>query len=345
MKILITNIVFNINVLYNIIYYSILGGVMNKDGIFSSNSITVQNLTEIADKQTVMEERRMCEISELASEAVDYAVYMLKDGYGIYEILSMISEGLSNVDAIPHTHSLSENRNQLISYLNFCNAYDKVIFVQLFFKMICKEGINVSEAAFLDTHLGNEIFTYVKNSLADEAYDVFSQNFQNPRVKYSDSLYSAARLVTSGDAEYALLPLEEHGGARLSTVAEILFKEDLKINSVTPVFGFEGIADMKYALVSKHFTIPELEADDDRYLEIRLRADTSISLSELFAAAEMFGCTLYRVNTISFETEDGSIQYYSVVFRDEGKDFSTLLIYLTLFSGAYTPIGIYKNLE
>jgi len=318
---------------------------MIKDGIFVSNNITIQNLAEIADKQTVMEERRICELSELATEAVTYAVDMMKDGYGIYEILSVISEGLSDFEALPHGRSLPENRGRLASYLKLTNAYDKVVFSQLFFDKIRNVGVDVSEKAFLNTYSGNEVFTYVKNSLADEAYDVFSQDFENPRVKYSDSLYDAAKSVSAGNVEYALLPLEERGGARLATVAEILFREDLKINSVTPVFGFEGLADMKYAMVSKHFTVPKLEADDDRYLEIRIRSDTSVQLSELFSAAEMLGCTLYRINTLSFETEDGKVQYYSVVFRDEGRDFSTLLVYLTLFSGAYTPIGIYKNLE
>ena len=141
------------------------------------------------------------------------------------------------------------------------------------------------------------------------------------------------------------MPLEERGGARLAAVAELLFREDLKINSVTPVFGFEGLADMKYALVSKHFTVPDIFPDDDRYLEIRIKADSNVSVSELFSAAESLDSYLYRINTLTFTTEDGEAQYYSVVFRDDGKDFSPLLVYLTLFSGAYTPIGIYKNLE
>ena len=33
------------------------------------------------------------------------------------------------------------------------------------------------------------------------------------------------------------------------------------------------------------------------------------------------------------------------VFKDEGKDFSPLLVFLTMFTEAYTAIGIYKNLE
>ena len=319
--------------------------VMNKDGVFSFNEITAENIEKISLGQSVAAEQRICELSYPASEAASMATEMLLDGYEIYEVLSVISEGILSPDVKLHKYSLKENYERLFVYLKSNYNYDKVVFTELFRNMVAKEGILISERDFLPTASGSETFTYVRNSLADEAYEVFLEEFKDPRVKYSASLSEAARAVSSGEYEYALLPLEEKGGARLATVAELIFKEDLKIDSVTPVFGFEGLADMKYALVSKHFFVPEVKEDDDRYLEIRLRGDSSISLSELLSAADAFGISLYRINTISFETEDGSAQYYSIVFRDEGKDFTLLLMYLTLFSGAYTPIGLYKNLE
>ena len=318
---------------------------MYVNGAFLCSDVTAENIKKISFDQSLMEERRMCEISEFASDAAQAAVEMLSEGYGIYEVLSVISEGLVSQPIEIHESALTENNVRLRSYLGLVNEYDKIVFTQLFVDMIAKKGILISEKDFLPSDAVNETFTYVKNPLADEAYDVFSQDFVDPRVKYSDSLTEAAKAVSSGDTEYALLPLEERGGARLSAIAELLFREELKINSVTPVFGYEGLADMKYALVSKHFTVCDVNDEDDVYLEIRLKAVSSIPLSELFVAAEAFGKTLYRVNTISFTTEDGDEQYFSVVFRDVGNDFSHLLIYLTLFSGAYTPIGLYKNLE
>lgn len=318
---------------------------MNREGVFTFDDVTAENIQKLSIEQSLAEEKRICEVSAPARDAALLASDMLREGYGIYEALSVISEGIIIPEPSVHEYALRQNNFRLIEYLRSNCKYDKIVFTELFRDMIAQNGIIISESDFLKTSSGAETFTYVRNSLADEAYDVFAEEFFDPRVKYSNSLSEAARAVSSGEFEYALLPLEERGGARLASVAELLFKEDLKINSVTPVFGFEGLADMKYALVSKHFSVPEVKEDDDRYLEIRLRVDSSISLSELFSAADAFGISLYRVNTISFDTEDGAAQYYSVVFRDEGKDFTLLLIYLTLFSGAYTPIGLYKNLE
>lgn len=318
---------------------------MYKDGLFAANGITAANISKISKKQSFAEEQRICELSELADSAVEFAVSMAKDGYGIYEILSLIADGVSMDGKFFHSSLQRENAERISSYLEMVSAYDKIVFSELFAEKIKSRGIVLSELDFLPSEKCDETFTYVKNPLADEAYDVFSQEFSNPRVSYSKNFSEAAKAVSDGEYEYVLLPLEERGGSRLSAVAAILFKEDLKINSVTPVFGFEGLADMKYALISKHFSVPEFLEDDDRYLEIRLRADSSIPLSELFFAADALGCSVYRVNTISFDTEDGPLPYYSVVFRDIGKDFTMLLVFLTVFSGAYTPIGIYKNLE
>ncbi len=318
---------------------------MNRDGSFKYSDITAANIREIAAKQSSSAEQRICELSELAQDAARYTLDMLDDGYGIYEILSMISDGFLNSVAVRHEDSLEENEARLERYSILSAAQDKINFTELFFDLLKNRGALLREKDFLPSDIGPEAFTYVKNPLADEAYDVFSQDFSDPRVRYSKTLAEAAHEVALGNFEYALLPLEEHGGARLASVAELIFKEDLKINSVIPVFGYEGLADMKYALVSKHFTVHDILSDDDRYLEIRLRTDSSIPLYELLMAADALGSSLYRVSTISFLTDDGSVPYYSVVFKDEGKDFSSLLTYLTLFSGAYTPIGLYKNLE
>ncbi len=327
-------------------YINANGGMAVNDGIFSVNEITLENISQISKKQSSLLEMRICELSEIALDAVLLTQQMLNGGYNVYEVLSVLSEGITlNSKTDLHEQCLPQNLNRVSAGLSVMNAQDKIILSELYVILAREKGIFIKESDFLNTYFGDESFTYVKNPLADEAYDVFSQQFLSPTVKYSKNLSEAGKRVSLGEVEYCLLPLEEKGGARLSSVAELLFRDDLKINSVIPVFGFEGNADMKYALVSKHFSVPEMAEDDDRYLEIRLRSDASAPLNELLLAVDSFGASLYRLNTLSFDTDEGPVQHYSIVFRDEKKDFVKLLVYLTLFSGAYTPVGIYKNLE
>ncbi len=185
----------------------------------------------------------------------------------------------------------------------------------------------------------------MRNALSDEAYDVFSQDFTDPKVRYCASFRECVASVTSEEVGYCLLPLEERGGTRLPTVSEIIFRNDFKINAVIPVFGPDGNADMKYALVSRNFTVPKRGREDDLYLEVRIGADSDFSLSEVLGAVEYFGMSIYRVNTVTFDTEGESETYFSLVVKDMGNSFAGLLTYFTLFIRDFVPVGIYKNLE
>ncbi len=314
------------------------------DSVYLKNETTEYNMKTLSDAQMRLMEKRICELAELADDAALAARELYADGCGIYEILSILSDGVSFDPAEVHSHAMAENVLRLRSYSSSVESRDRAVFAELLVARLAECGITLTESDFLSEDSGDETFVYVKNRLADEAYDVFSQDFDDPHVRYEATLRDAARAVSKGGAEYCLLPLEERGGARLPSVAALLFAEDLKICSVTPVFGFDGSADMKYALVSRHFTVPEVSPDDDRYLEIRISAD-STDLAELFSVAEHLDTTVYRVNTVTFDTEDGEAQYYTAVFRKGGADFCTLLAYLTLFCPSYTAVGIYNNLE
>ena len=292
-------------------------------------------------------ELRICELSELADDAALAAREMKNDGCSAYEILSVVSESLSEVfSGDAHGDCLEANKKRLSKYFSASDICDAAVFSSLFAERAERLGVLVCERDFFDTDGGDESIIYVKNSLADEAYDVFSESLSDPRVKYAISFKEACRAVAEGEAEYCLLPLEERGGARLSGIRELIFRHDLKINAVTPVFGFDGVADMKYALISKHFTLPEVLEDDDRYLEIMYKRGSECEISHLLLASELLGYTVYRINTVTLDTEGESAPYSSIVFRAEGGlDFSVLLIFLSSFIGSYTAIGIYKNLE
>ena len=317
---------------------------MEREEFFSPNRVNIDNLDALSREHSIIFERRICELSEMCDEAVELCLELSEGGLSIYELLGFISGGIEFSSNL-HAEAMPGNVEAIRTHLSSLSFQDMACFSSLLSQRLREKGVSVSEADFLRQGYGNSSFVYVKNRLSDEAYDVFSADLPDATVSYAETLREAAESVADGRKEYAILPLEERGGARLASIAALLYKYDLKIASVTPVFGFDGSADVKYAMVSKSFKIPEIQEDDDRYLEIRLRQDGAISLSSLFLAAEMLGASVYRINTVSFDTEDGQIAHYTVVFKDEGRDFSPLLVFLTMFIGSYTAIGIYKNLE
>ena len=111
----------------------------------------------------------------------------------------------------------------------------------------------------------------------------------------------AVAAVEDGRAGYCLLPLEEKGGIRLASVSQMLYRSDLRIASVTPVYGYGEETGLTYALISRGFCIPPVQGEDDRYLELRLPKDTC-PLSELLMAAEIFGARVYRIQTLQLES-------------------------------------------
>ena len=201
------------------------------------------------------------------------------------------------------------------------------------------------ESDFLPCAEVDNSFTYVRNAFSDEAYEVFSSTVDDATVRYSSNFKECFDAVACGAVSYCLLPLEERGGVRLPTVSELIYRNDFKINAVTPVFGMDNNADLKYAMVSKYFGRFDFTEDDDVYLEIRIGQECEDNLPSVVAAAAHLGHTVYRVNTSTVVTEGEEETFFSVVFRAGNSGFTSFLVYLTLFARDFTPVGLYKNLE
>ena len=228
---------------------------MAEDMIFSVHDAVVSNLDRLAGEYSTLSEQRLLELNDVAHPMAQTSVQLLDDGLDAYEMLSVLSESLTFGD-YPVSDDASEDNVRLVAReLHSLSRSDRTLFTELYVGELKALGRELSERDFLPSFIGDESFTYVRNSLSDEAYDVFSQDFDDPKIKYSPSLKDCARAVSTGEVTYCLLPLEERGGVRLHTVSELIFRNDFKINSVIPVFGQDGNADMKYALVSRGFTL------------------------------------------------------------------------------------------
>ena len=312
---------------------------------FVTNPALLSNLDSLAREHSVISEQRLLELSDIALDAAKASMELFDEGLFPYEALSVLSASVDFGDYRLSELNSDENSRILGASLKTLSMIDKAVFTELYISHINEQGKRIAERDFFNIADRPETFTYVRNPFSDEAYDVFTQDLLDPRLKYSASFKDCVAAVENGEVSYCLLPFEEKGGVRIPTVSELIYRNDLKINSVTPVFGPDGAADMKYALVSKHFTVPTRRKGDDRYLELRLGASSPHSLQELLLALGYFSMSVYRINTISFDSEGVNDTYYSLVIRDDRDGFVRLLAYLTLFCEDFVPVGIYKNLE
>ena len=318
---------------------------MSDELLFSVNDALVSNLDRLSREHSIVSEQRLLELREIAEEMVSASIPLLESGLNVCDVLAYLSDsvilGQYSLSELTSQESAGEVRKVLSSLARL----DRAILASYYVSQARAMDTVISESDFLPSHHSAQTFTYVRNVFSDEAYDVFSQDFSVPTVRYSNSFKECALAVSENESEYCLLPLEERGGVRLPTVSEIIFRNDFKINSVIPVFGPDGMADMKYALISKSFTLPVCRSDDDRYLEVRLGASGESTLTDFLLAVDYFSMSVYRINTLTIDNEGESEIYYSAVIRVEGKDLTPLLAYLTLFNRDFVPVGVYKNLE
>ena len=318
---------------------------MVEDVLFEPGAPNTLNLNSLASDMLLLQERRISELYEIATTFVDFVRELLDDEMSLCEIFSLLSGSELLPSHSPDDDSvMPSNLPRINAYLKLISASDRAVFASFVRDRLLQVGIEISENDFLSTANFDQTFVYVKNAFSDEAYDVFSQEFSNPRVSYLNTFKDALAAVSDGRVSYCLLPIEERG-ARISTIDEMIFKSDLKVVSITPVWGFDGSADMKYALVSRQFFESSVASDDDRYLEFRLPKDFSERLGDILSAAESFRLEIYRLNTVRFDTDDGERDYFSVVLRSSGTDFIEILIYLTLFADEFNAVGLYKNIE
>lgn len=317
---------------------------MQDVNIFELNSTSCKNVEGILREMGTLHELSVCELSFAAESAAKSISELLDAGMTVNEATSLLSDEISLPDVRDEERIPSLTSENVKSFLSHTSNLNKVIFAELLVKRLAELGITVSEGDYLPGIDSEETFAYVKNSLSDEAFDVFSQEFSDPRIVYADNFKDACRMVADGKVGYCILPFEEKGGARINSIVELVSSLDLKIAAITPVFGFEGNADVKYALVGRGFTIPENDEFTDRYLEIEVHRNSSLSLGELISASEYLSLSIFSVNTTSNAIADGDF-IHTLIFKDEKKSFTDFLTYLNIFAGSHTPVGIYKNIE
>ena len=306
------------------------------------NRVISENIKALSGEQTRDAERRICELSAVADAAAEISAELLSAGMDIYAALAVVSEGISKFGGEAHGGAMAENVPRLNRYIDLLSEIDRVYLSELYIEKMRERGVELTLGDFLVSSTAGGRIAYVKNGYSDEAYDVFSQEIPSARVCYAETLKSAVGALLDERAQFSLLPLEERG-ARIGSVYELLFLNELKIVGITPVFGYDGAADMKYALVSKSYRIPRIQKGDEPYIEIMFPADTEPQLGEILSASRLLGHKLYRVKSASIKSGDGARDYYAVILR--GGDFTALLVYLTVFAPSASIMGIYKNLE
>lgn len=307
------------------------------------DSANIENLDELSLLSSSKDEERALEIADVARECARSTAEYIRMGLDIAEIIPLLVDSL-DFGTYPSHSAAGDSLYSILSLsTTLRRSADKLVFVSLYLASLSEMGITLSEDSFLRSGSQDNSVAYVKNQLSDEAYDVFSQDFRRLKVSYKSNFKECADALAAGEVGYIILPLEERGGNRISSVASLILSGDFKINAVTSVFGYLGDADVKYALISRNFLLPVIYDGDDKYVELRVGDNPEI-YKDIFIASSYFGLSANRITTVkpSLTDERG---YLSLVLRAADGDLTGILTYLTLFIPDAVAVGVYKNLE
>ena len=166
----------------------------------------------------------------------------------------------------------------------------------------------------------------MRAAVSAHAKSLLPHALREAEALYCNSFQELCEVLANGNADYALLPLENSGEGILRRSYELIDRFELHIAYTvevpTPDDGFTRIA-LLYGTTPPHLPV----ANSEEVLECRTAMTESGGLSELLAVAHTCNMSLRRIDTHA--NEDGEL-YQHVIFRTGTSDllFAT---YLALF--------------
>ena len=235
---------------------------------------------------------------------------------------------------------ISDNKKYVDAVFDSVSAYDKLNCLERIVSNVkTKYPILESENQFeADT------VVYLKNPLADIAYNNFSKLLNDPRARYEDSFADVCEEVYYNRAPYCILPTENSEEGRLAAFGNMIRKYELKIVLTYSVENANGKV-ARFALLKRELAKIECKSSvsDGEFLEIGLRFGEEQMLQRVLAAANYFGFNLNKIDSLPIYYSEKEY-YFDVVFKGNG-NLEGFLFWLEVEVPGYEIIGIYKQIK
>jgi len=199
---------------------------------------------------------------------------------------------------------------------------------------------------------------YQHSIYTDEAFFHFSRVLPTARAVYSDSFSGVCEQVFNGLCEYCILPLENTQDGKLVRFYNLIQKYELKIVLTCSVTTSDNRYSTTFGLCRRGLLWPALMLPDKPFSFEFLfwQEPEHASLGELLTAAS--ACSLSPVRADCLPRSDEEILigagypfalHFEALPRDGAhgtteRDFLAFLLYLSVHSPTYLPLGIYQHL-
>jgi hypothetical protein len=200
---------------------------------------------------------------------------------------------------------------------------------------------------------------YQHNIYTDEAFLLFSRVLPTAKACYSDSFTGVCEQVFDGECEYCILPLENTQDGKLIRFYGLIEKYELKIALTCKVTTSDNRHSTVFGLCRRGLVWPETVVRDRRFcFEFMFWQESEhLSLSRLLHAAECASLSPVRIDCLPRSDDEilmGAGYPFDLCFEiipnessssaAPGYELLSFLMYLSVHSPTYLPLGIYQHL-
>ena len=200
---------------------------------------------------------------------------------------------------------------------------------------------------------------YQHSIYTDEAFLHFSRVLPTARAVYSDSFSGVCEQVFNGLCEYCILPLENTQDGKLVRFYNLIQKYELKIVLTCSVTTSDNRHSTTFGLCRRGLLWPQLVLPDKPFSFEFLfwQEPEHVSLGELLTAASACSLSLLRADCLPRSDEEiligagypFALHFEALSGHDTAhwtteRDFLAFLLYLSIHSPTYLPLGIYQHL-
>ncbi len=303
--------------------------------VYSPEDVILSNLHELSDRLDILGEQELAHIRELAVELVNERDWS--------ELLHALPD--HRPPLLTPNDQTSPAARQALTWFHRTIQPQKCV---LLCSEICRLLLQKRELPigffFPDTeeiaHDAVHRIIYQRSSYTDAAYLKLSSLIADPRAAYAHSFLSACEEVYNGFSEYCILPVENSSEGLLVSFSELIERYDLKIAASCDVES--GGRTTRFALLRRNLLPLLTDSTASTYFECAIPLGGSPEVADVLTAAQICGLRLYRIDSLPRSLPDARFSAHLSFLTDHG-DLRTFLLYLSMDTPQYTPIGLYPH--
>ena len=215
---------------------------------------------------------------------------------------------------------------------------EKLLVATLLAEYYTIDDITNSEENIRSIGTKAKIAYWASNRYSLLAYNRFSSLSEATEPVVAESFADVCELVSNGDSDFGILPIENSTDGRLVGFYRMLDKYDLKVCAVCNIENDTGEHFTRFALISR--TICRFNGTQSRWIELSSTSPNATQILELITVAEHLGMSVKRLSSVPlYYRGNACVDTITIALSD--KTAFPFFVYLYLFCKDINILGLF----